>query len=356
MTEIENYDSNTTTLDDNIYKCTCGTPDTSQNWICCDNDDCPVLWYHWECVRVNKEPSGEWLCPTCSLKPTGLLPKEHKANTSNFPKHGKTAVRSSNATLDHQEKGKQDVANKASRTAKKGIAIKKKGKSKWVSSVEMPSGGCKEEHKEGEDAAVGTKPKQTMVRATQSKGRPSRSQIHKEASKRVAGLKKETWMESEDEGLEQEDLKGFVKKDHKQLKSVRAVNRDEHRRLPRRDPKKAAGTSNPRSNDSSKAVNSATPALFSQTRHNNPPLSNPTPPPSASTLPQRQASAIPPIPSSANANGAAMIIDVEEQGWRPTLTTVAADGSKNVQYWSYSKSVWCAMPRPASKGGLPCIR
>ena len=34
----------------------------------CDNDDCPIQWFHLSCLNLTMEqlPSGDWFCPGCS--------------------------------------------------------------------------------------------------------------------------------------------------------------------------------------------------------------------------------------------------------------------------------------------------
>ncbi|KXT01242.1 hypothetical protein AC578_3802 [Pseudocercospora eumusae] len=44
----------------------------------CDNDNCPYQWFHYKCVGVTEEPTGEWLCPECRKKPK----KELRINKS----------------------------------------------------------------------------------------------------------------------------------------------------------------------------------------------------------------------------------------------------------------------------------
>ncbi|CAG9464463.1 unnamed protein product [Pedinophyceae sp. YPF-701] len=34
--------------------------------VCCDNDDCPIEWYHFGCVGLTEEPQGTWVCPQCT--------------------------------------------------------------------------------------------------------------------------------------------------------------------------------------------------------------------------------------------------------------------------------------------------
>lgn len=41
--------------------------------ICCDNDDCGIQWFHWNCVDLKQEPEGEWLCPDCRKLPRGKI-------------------------------------------------------------------------------------------------------------------------------------------------------------------------------------------------------------------------------------------------------------------------------------------
>jgi hypothetical protein len=35
--------------------------------IGCDNDDCAIEWFHFECVGLhpNAEIKGRWICPPC---------------------------------------------------------------------------------------------------------------------------------------------------------------------------------------------------------------------------------------------------------------------------------------------------
>lgn len=32
--------------------------------IACDNDNCPLEWFHYGCVGMNKPPNGKWYCST----------------------------------------------------------------------------------------------------------------------------------------------------------------------------------------------------------------------------------------------------------------------------------------------------
>ncbi|XP_001943164.2 inhibitor of growth protein 5-like [Acyrthosiphon pisum] len=33
--------------------------------IGCDNPDCPIEWFHFECVQLITKPKGKWFCPKC---------------------------------------------------------------------------------------------------------------------------------------------------------------------------------------------------------------------------------------------------------------------------------------------------
>ncbi|XP_006820600.1 inhibitor of growth protein 3-like [Saccoglossus kowalevskii] len=32
----------------------------------CDNDDCPIEWFHYGCVGLTEAPKGKWYCPQCT--------------------------------------------------------------------------------------------------------------------------------------------------------------------------------------------------------------------------------------------------------------------------------------------------
>lgn len=32
----------------------------------CDNSDCPIEWFHFQCVGLSQKPTGKWYCPKCS--------------------------------------------------------------------------------------------------------------------------------------------------------------------------------------------------------------------------------------------------------------------------------------------------
>jgi len=50
--------------------------------VCCDNDICPIEWFHFGCVSLRKKPKGKWYCPRCrgtnskTMKPKEIIFKE----------------------------------------------------------------------------------------------------------------------------------------------------------------------------------------------------------------------------------------------------------------------------------------
>ncbi|KAH3742647.1 inhibitor of growth protein 4 [Pelomyxa schiedti] len=33
--------------------------------VCCDNPECEIEWFHFECVGLTTSPKGKWYCPNC---------------------------------------------------------------------------------------------------------------------------------------------------------------------------------------------------------------------------------------------------------------------------------------------------
>ncbi|KXZ54896.1 hypothetical protein GPECTOR_4g968 [Gonium pectorale] len=44
--------------------CICNKP-SAGNMIGCDNPDCTIEWFHYECVGLKEAPVGQWFCPIC---------------------------------------------------------------------------------------------------------------------------------------------------------------------------------------------------------------------------------------------------------------------------------------------------
>lgn len=44
--------------------------------IMCDNDLCPIEWFHFSCVNLTTKPKGKWYCPKCrGDRPNVMKPK-----------------------------------------------------------------------------------------------------------------------------------------------------------------------------------------------------------------------------------------------------------------------------------------
>jgi inhibitor of growth protein 3 len=43
--------------------------------IACDNADCKIQWFHWNCAGITSEPQGEWLCRECRKLPRDKIRK-----------------------------------------------------------------------------------------------------------------------------------------------------------------------------------------------------------------------------------------------------------------------------------------
>jgi len=52
------------------------------NMVYCDNDLCPIQWFHFGCVSIKNKPRGKWYCPRCrganskTMKSREILLKE----------------------------------------------------------------------------------------------------------------------------------------------------------------------------------------------------------------------------------------------------------------------------------------
>ena len=50
---------------DQLY-CSCQEPEYG-NMIACENENCDIEWYHFNCAGITSQPSGKWYCPECSM-------------------------------------------------------------------------------------------------------------------------------------------------------------------------------------------------------------------------------------------------------------------------------------------------
>lgn len=44
--------------------CTCKRVSFGE-MIGCDNEHCPIEWFHFECVNLKEKPKGKWFCDHC---------------------------------------------------------------------------------------------------------------------------------------------------------------------------------------------------------------------------------------------------------------------------------------------------
>ncbi|KAM0801819.1 hypothetical protein BDR22DRAFT_820511 [Usnea florida] len=192
--------SDKSTARDTVYRCDCGDPEASANWIRCNRDDCPVGWYHWKCVQVTEEPTGDWLCPKCSHKSQEkrqLPDQPREGKTSVLPNLGKTSAARSPSTVMPKKKGGNAVADKGHVRVKKGTAIKKPTpkKTRRIEWVEITS---EDEDEDGEerikpikDAFTAERTARMKARATQPNKKRTRSQKRQGSSKRPSKTTKE---------------------------------------------------------------------------------------------------------------------------------------------------------------------
>lgn len=47
--------------------CICGQVSFGQ-MVMCDNKNCLIEWFHFQCVGVTEKPRGKWYCESCSEK------------------------------------------------------------------------------------------------------------------------------------------------------------------------------------------------------------------------------------------------------------------------------------------------
>lgn len=195
---------------DAVYRCDCGDPEASTKWICCDGDDCPVKWYHWECVQVTDEPTGDWVCPKCSHKSQEkrqLSYQPQKGKTPVLPHLDKTAAARSTGPVTPKKKGGNPVADKGHVRVKKGIAIKKPTPKKTTRTewVEITSEDEDEDQKGGinekntiQDAVIDKRKARTKAPATQQNKRLTQSQRRQRSSKRASKPTKEMGLQPEE--------------------------------------------------------------------------------------------------------------------------------------------------------------
>ena len=48
--------------------CYCSKPSFGE-MIMCDNKQCTIIWFHFDCLELRAAPKGKWYCPSCRLLP-----------------------------------------------------------------------------------------------------------------------------------------------------------------------------------------------------------------------------------------------------------------------------------------------
>jgi hypothetical protein len=46
--------------------------------IMCDNSDCELEWFHFDCVKLSSKPKGKWYCPQCRGDNHKVMRKSYK--------------------------------------------------------------------------------------------------------------------------------------------------------------------------------------------------------------------------------------------------------------------------------------
>ena len=44
------------------------SPAAAAAQVACDNPDCPIEWFHFECVGLTEQPRGKWYCRDCEAQ------------------------------------------------------------------------------------------------------------------------------------------------------------------------------------------------------------------------------------------------------------------------------------------------
>jgi hypothetical protein len=70
--------------------CTCRLPDDGSFMIGCENDDCPIQWYHGRCVNIHQAlPDGtDWYCALCMTGRENMKGKGKAKTPAKTPKKG----------------------------------------------------------------------------------------------------------------------------------------------------------------------------------------------------------------------------------------------------------------------------
>ena len=59
--------------------CYCQEPSFG-DMVLCDNEECPIKWFHFDCLRIRCPPKNRWYCPSCRRLPQFTKGKGSKKN------------------------------------------------------------------------------------------------------------------------------------------------------------------------------------------------------------------------------------------------------------------------------------
>ena len=64
--------------DDDAAKlwCYCNEPSFG-DMVMCDNSNCTIKWFHFDCLRIRCPPKGKWYCPHCRKLPNAKGRRKH---------------------------------------------------------------------------------------------------------------------------------------------------------------------------------------------------------------------------------------------------------------------------------------
>ncbi len=74
---LNQKDSQDCATSEKIEYCYCKGPDEG-NMIGCDNPECSIEWFHWDCLSIKSTPKGKWFCPDCRKLPQFIKKRKTK--------------------------------------------------------------------------------------------------------------------------------------------------------------------------------------------------------------------------------------------------------------------------------------
>lgn len=107
--------------------CTLKDSSTSK-WIACDGIDCPVEWYHCECVDIDAAdlPPGDWMCPPCVAALKGARPKTPRRSPAEkgIDARNKAFDKFAEQSLEDISRRKREIEMDIAREELRGMELK----------------------------------------------------------------------------------------------------------------------------------------------------------------------------------------------------------------------------------------